>query len=273
MWINVLFAASFWINAPVANLQAEPDTMSEIVSQAIYATPILVISQNPEWSYVETPDIYRGWVRNQTLINRQKGYPESAPTCRVKNIWTHLCWVPDTTPHPPVLTVPYGTRLEVLSTHDSRWFQARLLDGTCVYGQCADFDFRQEHLTMEEMLTEAHQFIGLPYLWGGASGFGFDCSGFVQTLFRQMGIYLPRDAKQQAKYTQAIPLENLERGDLLFFGKNPEKVTHVGLYLGEGAFLHAVTTNKTGPHVIQLSQLKDPEWESLYLSGGRVNRS
>lgn len=76
------------------------------------------------------------------------------------------------------------------------------------------------------------------YLWGGTVGPNYDCSGLMQAAFASVGIQLPRDAYQQAAFTQAISLEDLQPGDLVFFG-SAVKITHVGLYLGEGRYIHS----------------------------------
>ncbi len=76
------------------------------------------------------------------------------------------------------------------------------------------------------------------YLWGGTVGPNYDCSGLMQAAFASVGIQLPRDAYQQAGWTQAISLEELQPGDLVFFG-SAVKITHVGLYLGEGRYIHS----------------------------------
>lgn len=76
------------------------------------------------------------------------------------------------------------------------------------------------------------------YLWGGTVGPNYDCSGLMQTAFASVGFWLPRDAYQQEAFTQAIPLSDLQPGDLVFFG-SPAKATHVGLYLGEGQYIHS----------------------------------
>lgn len=76
------------------------------------------------------------------------------------------------------------------------------------------------------------------YLWGGTVGPNYDCSGLMQTAFASIGIWLPRDAYQQEAFVSAIDLQDLQPGDLVFFG-SPEKATHVGLYLGDGHYIHS----------------------------------
>ena len=82
--------------------------------------------------------------------------------------------------------------------------------------------------------------MGVPYLWGGKSSFGIDCSGLIQILFQSVGIELPRDTWQQAEYfsDHKIPLDSVQPGDILFFGKD-EKITHTALSSGGSNFLHS----------------------------------
>lgn len=89
------------------------------------------------------------------------------------------------------------------------------------------------------ILTFAMQFLNIPYLWGGKNIFGIDCSGLVQTVFSLCGIKLLRDASQQAKAGENIPFVNAKPGDLFFFGKTHDKVTHVGIYIGNKQIIHA----------------------------------
>ena len=95
-------------------------------------------------------------------------------------------------------------------------------------------------------MDEFKKFIGIPYLWGGLSPFGFDCSGLVQTVFRRFGIYLPRDTSQQISSGEPVKLENISQLDLLFFPG------HVGVCLGNGLFIHSSTKNN-GVYIESLS--------------------
>lgn len=264
-----------YIGKNVSSMHAEPNALSEVVSQAIYGTPVKIIEQNVHWTIVETPDSYQGWCKTSHLQLKTSSYPSTPIVAHVKSIWTHIYLVNDTTPHPPILTLPYGVTIEVISTSDelnNRWIKVRMLDEKVYWAQSADFVFNPEPITLDEMMEQAKKFVGLPYRWGGNSSFGFDCSGFVQTLFSQMDVQLPRDASLQVKAENVrnVSAELLLKGDLVFFGKSQNRVTHVGIYLGEGHFIHSVTTNKKGPHVIQISELNDPEWKQRFICGRRV---
>jgi cell wall-associated NlpC family hydrolase len=116
------------------------------------------------------------------------------------------------------------------------------------------------------------------YLWGGTVGPNYDCSGLMQAAFRTAQVWLPRDAYQQEAFTLPIPLPELEPGDLIFFGP-PEKATHVGLYLGEGRYIHSSGKQggRNGIGIDMLSdQSPDPVSQNYYqqLRGaGRVMES
>ncbi|BAY13109.1 C40 family peptidase [Calothrix sp. NIES-2098] len=115
------------------------------------------------------------------------------------------------------------------------------------------------------------------YLWGGTVGPNYDCSGLMQAAFVSVGIWLPRDAYQQEAFTQPITIAELEPGDLIFFG-TPQKATHVGLYLGDGCYIHSSGKDKgrNGIGIDRLSEQGDEVSRSYYqqLRGaGRVIKS
>ncbi|MCL1474534.1 C40 family peptidase [Argonema antarcticum] len=111
------------------------------------------------------------------------------------------------------------------------------------------------------------------YLWGGTLGPNYDCSGLMQAAFAASGIWLPRDAYQQEAFTQVIPIEELLPGDLIFFGSQ-EKATHVGLYLGNGSYIHSSGENmgRNGIGIDVLSEQGDAVSQSYYRQLRRFGR-
>jgi cell wall-associated NlpC family hydrolase len=92
-------------------------------------------------------------------------------------------------------------------------------------------------LDKDTLLNEAEKFLGAPYLWGGRSFFGIDCSGFVQTIVRRFGVELPRDTKDQIKCGEEIKRDQIHLGDLLFFPR------HVALAISKMDFIHSSSSN------------------------------
>ena len=104
----------------------------------------------------------------------------------------------------------------------------------------AQRDARGETYLREELVRSARSFIGVPYLWGGASAeAGFDCSGLTMTVYQLNGFDLPRTSREQFATGAPVDRSSLEKGDLIFFAAMGEKVSHVGIYAGNGLFIHA----------------------------------
>jgi cell wall-associated NlpC family hydrolase len=132
---------------------------------------------------------------------------------------------------------------------DGAWLAVQLPDGRKGFVSQADATDYQawraaRAITPDNIEQTARRFRGVPYLWGGTSARGFDCSGFVKTVFRLNGTELQRDTDQQANEGVAVPTDNdlaqLRKGDVLFFGPRAgvTRITHTGIYLGGKLFIH-----------------------------------
>ncbi len=115
------------------------------------------------------------------------------------------------------------------------------------------------------LLNIAMRFGGVPYVWGGASPAGFDCSGFVQYVFAQVGVNLPRTADVQYELGRKILQADLQPGDLVFFETYEPGASHNGIYVGEGKFVGA--NSGTG---VAVASLADPYWNTRYLGARRL---
>jgi cell wall-associated NlpC family hydrolase len=120
--------------------------------------------------------------------------------------------------------------------------------------------------TVRQVLETAKRFLGLPYLWGGTTPLGIDCSGFCQLAYHLHGVSLLRDSSIQYTQPGLLPVEKegLEPGDLVFFGR--KAITHVGMVLGSGEFIHATTHLRP---VVQISRLDEAHWLELYWGARR----
>ncbi|MBN1914916.1 MAG: C40 family peptidase [Parachlamydiales bacterium] len=243
-----VFVASFcwsydYINSPTAWMHKTNDAMSPLVSEAIYGTEVQIIQAQGAWSEIVTPEGYRGWVENKNLIVRDAPYPSTDIRAKVNRTRSFVSYDEETVFHPTHMELPYGVILEILSSRENlekRWIKIRLLDSKEYWIQKGDILLTQDQMTLDNMLLLSKGFIGIPYRYGGVSSFGCDCSGFVQTLFLQRGIRLPRDSYQQydADIFVSVDLEQLQKGDLLFFGRN--RVSHVGIYMGNDQMIHSM---------------------------------
>jgi len=265
--------ADFVIAKPVANMFSKPAADSDVVSQAIYGTGVLSLEQHGDWYKIRTADDYTGWVAAADMLPLKNGaYAPEGKAVHVTGLSINVYREPDTTRHAPLLLLPWEARLETVpgaEGNDARWLQVRLVDGQTAWVQHGDVSATTTTLNIAQTLELARRFLGITYTWGGVSSFGFDCSGFTQMLVRQRGIEMPRDADLQAAWSGVIPVErkDLEPGDLLFFGSSPAKITHTGMYLGNGMFIHDTPHDHPG---VQISRLDDQPWTHLLVAARRV---
>jgi len=257
----------------VANMYSSPNEDADVVSQAILGSNVSVLDLQRDWAKVRTSDLYTGWMPLTESIQQNGGtYAAKGRVVQVQSLFANLYRETDITQHKPVITAPFESRLEVMKEgtgDDAGWLQVALPDSRSAWIQSSDVNPDPRPLTIEESITLAKRFLGLPYLWGGRSSYGYDCSGFTQMLVRSRGINMPRDADLQAAWDgmQVIERKDLRAGDLLFFGAGPDKITHTAMYIGNGEIIHA-TTN--GHPVIQISRLDDQPWTRILVACRRV---
>lgn len=273
---SLLFA---YTNVSVTDMREEPTRESLMASQTFFSEPVRVLEEKDEWVKIETCiDKYQGWVDKKIFALRKEEYLANFETvvARVNRLVAHIYDREDTR-YGPILTVPFESRLEVIEPKgdDSRWIKVSLPDGRPAFIQRGDVSLQHRNLSLDEMCAFSREFMGLPYTYGGRSSFGYDCSGLTQMLYRQMGIFLPRDSKDQIAWSgfTPIPVENVKAGDLIFFGLAEDQIRHVGLCLDGETFIHAnAGVEKNKPYII-ISKLSAPEWngsESLSYRAART---
>ena len=265
-----LFAAALpnavVLQVPLANMYSKPSLDAGVVSQSIYASNVSIVEQQGDWARIRTFDDYTGWVP-LTSLRPGPPYAVAGRVAEVRSMFAHIYREASVTEHAPLLTVPMETRLEIPSgaARSDSWTAVKLPDGRTAWVQLGDVAFGPPKLSIPDMLEVARRFVGLPYTWGGASTYGYDCSGFMQMLERRRGVMMPRDAQPQAHWDGQIAVESkdLQPGDLLYFGASVDHITHTGMYLGGGKFIGA-TTYQTP--MIRIDSLDDAHFASILVA-------
>ncbi|CAF24225.1 C40 family peptidase [Candidatus Protochlamydia amoebophila] len=252
------------INYPVANLYRLPNEHVEVISQAIYGWKVKIIKKDDKFYLVETVDGYQGWINPIQMI--ESNTISSFPLIKITSNAAHIYKSPHVNREKPFLTLPFEVELPLLETleeEEGRWLQIQLMNGEKGWIQKGDITLDLFSTNLEKVVDGSQQFLNLPYTWGGVSSFGYDCSGFIQMIFRQVKIILPRDASQQITFPlfQFIDWNNKERGDVIFFGSNDDSIKHVGLYLGNDQLIHASVKPKP---TLQISSLEEPSLKNRF---------
>ncbi len=264
------------VTVTAENMYSGPDASRDVVSQATLGQVVRVLEQQVGFVRVETPDRYPGWIPEAALAflpdTPRTRYASHGRLGRVTSLMANVYRDPDVTGARPKLLAPLGSSLELLPTSlASGWHAVRLPSGEVGFIQAGDIRVGDASEPWgkaqgNELVATARRFLGVPYLWGGMTAHGLDCSGLVSRVYAVHGVSLLRDADLQFEDERATRVERgeLQAGDLVFFGN--KKITHVGLYAGEGRFIHATTHDRP---VVQESPLDDPHWASLYRGARR----
>lgn len=255
-----------WVATSVTGLYAEPSFGREMTSQLLCGSAAEELMAKDEWSYVRQPDGYLGWVYRPYLVQEHSADPTHlacAPFCPLYSGPTEQASL--------VGRLTAGAAVRV-GRQEGDW--AQLDNDGGLRGWTAADNLRSlTHLPKNEvsrrqqMIADAAAFMGIPYLWGGTSGYGLDCSGYVQLLHRLVGIMIPRDADLQ--FAAGQPVEPpFEPGDLLFFGSpgGHRHISHVGLSLGQWHLIHS-SRPRNGVHK---DDLKEVHWLNDNLVGART---
>jgi gamma-D-glutamyl-L-lysine dipeptidyl-peptidase len=239
-------------------------------SQLLLGEKVDVDKRQGTWAHVVVPDQptpldargYPGWIPAAQLTFRA---PPTAAKDVVVLAPTAWAYAPDAVTR--VVQISMATRLPALSV-DATWVHSELPDGRAVLLRATDVAVVANGAaplpaTAADVVRTAKLFLGLQYLWGGTSAFGFDCSGLTHLVFELRGITIPRDADAQARVGQAVARADLQPGDLVFFASNG-LVHHVGIYVGNNMMVSSLQTGNP----VEYSSLSAQPFASEY-SGAR----
>ena len=241
-------------------LRLQPDYESPLETQELMGTVVEIVGESGYWREVITPQPYKAWCTDQGLVEMNaeqlKEY-EAAPKVIFNDLYGHVFMRPSEKAE--TLCDLVGGDIMRIVEKKGKWTEVMLPSGKTGYVQSKMLKrhegFRSIAVgegsaesispeTTEAIIAEAMKLVGVPYLWGGMSAKGVDCSGLVRISHIMNGILLPRNASQQVKCGDRVPLDSLQRGDLVYFGTpatddKPMRVTHVGIYLGNNRIIHS----------------------------------
>lgn len=241
------------VTISVCNIRIKPEHSSELSTQALCGTPAKVLKESNGFYLIQTPDDYIGWTEPDGIVRMSKEEIQKWLSEK-KVIYTSLFGViysNEDKKSDIISDCVLGNVFKYLSKGEG-YYKIELPDkrkGFIPINECKDYSdwISNTECNAKNIIMTAKKMIGFPYLWGGTSVKGLDCSGFTKTVFFMQGVILPRDASQQVLIGEDISLENnfqsLKPGDLLFFGKKTdlgkEKITHVAIYIGNLEYIHS----------------------------------
>lgn len=251
------------VNNSVANIRSAAKHSAELATQAILGTELKILKIEGDFYRVQTPDKYISWVDHggvQLMTAEEYEAWSSAPKIIYLKTFGHV-YASKTDELEKIGDLVLGSLLKLTGIDDS-FFEVAYPDGRKGFVKRDEAEsyldwFQELNPGPERLELYARSLMGSPYLWGGTSSKGMDCSGFTKTAFRMNGLIIPRDASQQILAGKDVDPEltfsSLTKGDLMFFGKKAtdstrQRVTHVAIWLGNdrGEFIHSSGRVKIG---------------------------
>ena len=210
-------------NLSLVPLRDDPADTSELVSQVIYGDFFKVLEQRKQWSKIRLAfDKYEGWIDNKQYVEISEDQ-YNALNKETPKLSTDL--------------------VEFIEDDNNQLFPITIgssLNGLSLLNHKYDGDSINEKNTKSNIIQTAFTFLNSPYLWGGKTPFGIDCSGFTQMVYKLNGYKLLRDASQQATQGEALSfIEESEPGDLAFFDNSEGEIIHVGIIMKDNYIIHA----------------------------------
>jgi hypothetical protein len=215
-------------NLGIVPIRSEASDRSEMVSQLLFGDAFKIIESSPNWTKILTAfDTYEGWIDNkqfQKITENQYNLLENSESILNGELIDFISYETN-----QLMPIPIGSSLNFLDINEIN---------------TANFQFEGKKecgiKPKENLLKTAFLYLNAPYLWGGKTPFGIDCSGFTQMVYKLNGYNLLRDASQQAKQGEALSfIEESEPGDLAFFDNDEGNIIHVGIMMENNYIIHA----------------------------------
>lgn len=243
------------VNCEILNLREKPDTTSNILLKLQQGAQVTIISSSNGWSNV-TYNKVTGWVSSEYISVKDNSIGTGVITGSVVNVRASA-----STTSGIVTTVEKGEKVSVYSRSDG-WYKIKTSNGSVgwvsseyltlssasrgtadqVQSAESDASDKTADTAGNEIIQYAKKFVGTAYVYGGSSPSGFDCSGFTQYVYKHFGYSLNRVASSQAGQGTSVKKADLQPGDLIFFTCRSKYIDHVGMYVGNGKFIHAASS-------------------------------
>ena len=210
-------------NLSIVPIRSESSDKSEQISQIIYGEVFSILEEKTKWSKIKLSfDNYTGWIDNKQFVEISKEQFQSLISETPIYSYDLVQFVENL--NHELIAIPIGSTLNGLKILKHKY------DGDTISG----------NQVKSNIISIAMRFLNSPYLWGGRSPFGIDCSGFVQMVYKLNGYKLDRDSNQQSNLGSALSfIEESEPGDLAFFDNDEGKIVHVGIIMENNKIIHA----------------------------------
>lgn len=266
------------VNNSVGNLRGLPSHSSELVSQAVLGTKLKILKREGEWYLVQTPDDYISWIDHGGIhVMEESGFNDYFKSSYIFTDTYGFSYT-DELKKDIVSDIVMGSKLNVVGLRND-FYEVSYPDGRLALIEknklLKENAFDKYKNDKNNLLEYSKKLIGIPYLWGGTSTKGFDCSGFTKTLYSMNGYVIPRDASQQINEGLTVDSlrdwSNLQVGDLLFFGYERDgrtRIDHVAMWVGDNKFIQA-SKNVRINSVDELSEDYDKYHMEKYIKSKR----
>ncbi len=262
-----------FVKVEVADVRLSPKDGAEQVTQALLGDEVQLLEQRGDWLKVfvrpqyRTDKGYPGWLRKDCVV--KQAVPASEAQVVVSVPEALLRDKPDPKAK-PIQKASLGSQLALAAPYQKEGWLSLWIPGvkTPLFAPSKQFAPAPDVPVSDgrEIVETAAQLKGTPYLWGGMSWKGIDCSGFTYTAYRVHGVILPRDADQQFLVGTPVTLTELKPGDLLFFGDSDKEITHVGMYMWDGKFIHA--SGSLGG--VSITKIDTPKYAAIFQGARRM---
>ncbi|MCK5915311.1 MAG: C40 family peptidase, partial [Deltaproteobacteria bacterium] len=222
------------INVSVSSHYRDSSSVSDVTTQGLLGEQVEILEKGATHIYIRQKDGYQSWIPDDQIVLLTEIEGQDVV---VRSHFIRLYSQP-TESSVAVRDAVIGSTLKTVGEQDG-WYRIALPDGTFGWAEKNHFK-AMSVFSPQGIISLAEEFLGYQYFWGGLTPKGFDCSGFVQTVFGLHGVQLPRDTWQQQQHHQvSTNFLDARPGDLLYFSGKPGQVTHVAIALGQLKYIHA----------------------------------